>query len=110
MKIAKLIALPAVVALALVAGPTPPSALTYTCTSGANASPCAAGQVAFYVTDYGNHVHVVVTRLEDNDISDDGFYQAPGGVLSFTENLTPGTYNLTATRKGGHEELANITI
>ncbi len=110
MNIAKLLVLPAVVTLALFAGPSAPSGLSVNCGNGSGGSGCYEGHVTFTGTNYKNHTHVLVTR-SDGSVYDDGFYQAPGGVLSFEENLTPpDTYTITTSVKGGHDVTDYVTV
>jgi hypothetical protein len=109
MKITKLFALPAVVTLALVGGPSEPSGLSFTCNDGTTASPCPAGAVTFTGTGYHNHLNIVVTGPQG--VIDDGFYQAPGGLLSFIEDLSvPGAYTIETFRKGGKEQIDHLEV
>ena len=110
MKIAKLFALPAVVTLALVGGPSEPSGLTVTCSNHTTGLTCPTGQVHFTGTGYHNHTRVVVTG-PGGGVSDDGFYQAGGGVLSFTQTLDPaGEYTIKLFRKGGKELFETLVV
>ena len=110
MKITKLFALPAVVTLALIGAPSEPSGLSFTCSDGTTAPTCPAGPVHFTGTGYNNHTKVVVIA-PGGEATDDGFYQAPGGELSFTETLNPpGDYTIELYRKGGKELFDSITV
>jgi hypothetical protein len=110
MKITKLFVLPAVVTLALVGGPSEPSGLTVTCPDNTAGPTCPAGQVTFTGTGYNNHTNVVVTG-SNGTVIDDGFYQAPGGLLSFTEGLSfPDTYTIQLLRKGGHDVVETLVV
>ena len=110
MNINKLLAVPILVTLALFAGNTPPSGLRVHCDDGTSGTGCNAGRVTFSGTNYQNHVHVIVT-MSNGTVIDDGFYQAPGGVLSFTEVLSPAdTYTVTTSIHGGHATIDDITV
>ncbi|HEV8148260.1 MAG TPA: hypothetical protein VGP79_17845 [Bryobacteraceae bacterium] len=54
-------------------------------------------------------MHVVITNQYD-DVVEDGFYQAPNGVLNFTEGFFAGTFHVTTTRKGGHDVIDDFYI
>ena len=112
MNITKLLAVPVLVTLALFAGNTPPSGLRVHCDDGTpnSGTGCNAGRVTFSGTDYQNHVHVIVT-MSNGTVVDDGFYQARGGVLSFTEVLSPAdTYTITTSIHGGHDTIDDFTV
>jgi hypothetical protein len=112
MNLTKLLAITVLASLALFAGKTAPSGLGATCDAGSSTSggDCAPGPVTFTGTNYPNHVHIIVTMANGNVI-DDGYYQAPGGVLLFTEVLEPAdTYTVTTSVHGGHDMLDNFTV
>jgi hypothetical protein len=111
MNLAKFLTITVLAALALFAGKPNPSGLGFTCDAGTTTSGgCLAGKVTFTGTDYPNHVHVIVTT-SSGTVMDDGFYQSPGGILSFTEVLNPaGSYTITTSVHGGHEMIDNFTV
>ena len=110
MNITKLFAVPVLVTLALFAANTPPSGLRFNCDDGTSGTGCFAGRVTFTGTNYQNHVHVVVT-MSDGTVVDDGYYQAPSGVLSFSEVLSPAdTYTVETSVHGGHTTIDNFTV
>ena len=65
--------------------------------------------MTFTGTGYNNHTNVVVTGPQG--VQDDGFYQAPGGELSFFEGLSfPGDYTIQLFRKGGKELVETVQV
>jgi len=111
MKLNRLLAISVFAALTLIAGKTAPSGLSVVCEAGPGQAggTCAPGRVTFSGTDYSNHTHVVVTG-SDGSVLDDAFYQAPGGILTFTENLGADTYTVTTTAHGGHLVIDSLTV
>jgi len=111
MKLNRILAIAVFAVMTMFAGKTGPSGLSVSCEAGSGTlgGDCASGRVTFTGTDYSNHTHVLVVK-DDGTVYDDFFYRAPGGVLSFTETLDPGTYTVETAGKGGHDVIDSITV
>ena len=112
MKLTKVLVIPVLASVALFAGKSSPSGLSFNCDDGPGTSSgsCYPGHVTFTGTGYPSHVHVTVT-MSDGTPVDDATYLAPGGVLSFTEDLFPAdTYTVTTSIHGGHLLLDDFTV
>ena len=94
MRLQKLFAITTALALILLAGPQPPSALDYSCGGGANAGGCFVGDVTITGTGYPHNINVEVVK---NGVSQGvDAYTAPRGnvniVLDSSATVDAGSY------------------